>query len=330
MATEGFDVRAQDYNNLRNKVFQVLGSGGTNPNTGSADTGFGYGQTLVSEEVAPYQTVGFAHMNNLRSDIIKVRKHQTGAVVSLPSFSLNSSISASEFNKFITEADNGVTNRFVIADDQGVIETRNDSPTGSGSVGGIISQRTNSWNTVLTHEVRVTFRTATSARYFFNAGGQLRITPSLSNTSDDTKNKEWRTLLNETVKEVRFNYNQTVCIGSGGGTTNIGFYGLTTSYAIVYQKAGTPNYSQSVFTIRAKTNNNRDQVLFEITFDDGEVDESYFAVDEYGTTVYYPRPDESVIGRLSSEITQFRPTGSDNTFVIVEGPIAYNNLLTIG
>lgn len=330
MATEGFVVKASDFNALRNKVFQVLGTGGTNPDTNSADVGFGYGQSLTSSEVAFPNKVKFSDMNDLRSDILKTRRHQIGSNVTLPSFSVSSKISAGEFNKYITEADNAIANKFVIADNQGQLETRNDSPTGSGSVGGIISQRTDAWNTVRVHEVRIAFRTGQAANYFFNAGGQIRITPALSGTNPDTKNKEWRTLLNTTVKEVRFNYNQTVCIGSGGGTTNIGWYGMSTNYQTIFIKSGTPTYSQTVYQIRAKKNNTSTQLLFEITFNDGEVDESRTIIDQYGTPVFESKPDESITGVLSSEITQFRPSGSDNSYVTVEGPIAYTNLLTIG
>jgi hypothetical protein len=97
----------------------------------------------------------------------------------------------------------------------------------------------------------------------------------------------------------------------------------------VFIKSGTANYSQSSYQIRVKRNNIGDQIFFEITFNDGEVDESSFETDEFGTQYYASRPDELITGTTRSELSQLRAYNSNSSYVRVEGPIAYTTLINI-
>ena len=70
----GSRVRAADYNSIQGKVALVLGSGSGNS---------GYGQALSSGQVSVGDQILVSQWNNLRTDLLKARQHQTGATESL-------------------------------------------------------------------------------------------------------------------------------------------------------------------------------------------------------------------------------------------------------
>ena len=63
-------ITASRYNTLQSSVEGIMG-------TGSGDSG--YGQTLASSQVSQGTVIEASHMANLYTDMIKARRHQTGA-----------------------------------------------------------------------------------------------------------------------------------------------------------------------------------------------------------------------------------------------------------
>ena len=66
----------------------------------------------------------------------------------------------------------------------------------SDTSGGINQTRTASWgapgpDTVIEHTFTVTFSDSDHARAFFNAGGQIKMTPGMNNATGTAQNIEW-------------------------------------------------------------------------------------------------------------------------------------------
>jgi len=342
MTTQNIDHRR--FNQIRDKLLQVMGEGYGN---------FGYGQTnLLNKEAIEYSLVTAADLNALRSDIIRMRQHQLGQdranlITTDPEYlKLVSGSGPVEDRDFVadvhftnmnTAATNGITDRFNVASTEFTLETYVDTPNGPGTVGGIISVRNEVWSSQLNHSVRIQFRNGKEARYFFNAGGELIITPNISSGNGDNKYLSWERLLNTLVGSVKMGYNYTTNTGSGGGgQPNIGFYQLTTVPQVIYQKSSSPTYTQNIYKVSARvnsTNNNPEssgyntdlasQITFDIEFNDLHTATVTQVTDPVTGVVYnVVNPDEPVTGRLASEVSQRRPTGSN---VLVYGPSGYFN-----
>lgn len=78
MAGQHTKIIATDYNTIQKKISAVLGDGGTDPNTNEADSTFGYGQAVLSNQVSVNAKISSNQWRNLQTDIIKARQHQTG------------------------------------------------------------------------------------------------------------------------------------------------------------------------------------------------------------------------------------------------------------
>ena len=68
-------ITAADYNNIRQKVIGVLGTGAG-----------GYGQAPVSSAATSTNVISATLWNGLRTDMIKSRQHQTPPYRSVPSY----------------------------------------------------------------------------------------------------------------------------------------------------------------------------------------------------------------------------------------------------
>jgi hypothetical protein len=339
----GDKITADRFNQTRNKVAQVLGAGGTNPNTGSLDVGFGYGQSLASYEVSRFADITLADINALRSDLVKTRRHQTGidygAVGQINSeeylgvFTNTTEIRESDWVKYNTSADRAVSNRFSVADNSLVLETYADSPQGGSSRGGLLDIRNSSWSGTLVAEYRIDFNSQRQADYFFNAGGKIEIAPRLDYSGTDNKTLKWKELLNTWITSVRISYNKTESFPTEVNrktTTNIGWYDLTTSFRDIFKKSSEGAYGGNFYRIQASTNSNRDRITIRVTFDDAKGDESYQETDPNTGVVYtISKPDTPVLGLLNSEIRQLRPYNASTSYVRVTGPVAYIELFGI-
>lgn len=337
------------FNQIQDKVARILGEG-------SGD--FGYGQSnLSSSRVIEQELITAEDMNALRADILRIRQHQLGEnrsqlISTHPEYlkqvqgtgpiDTRDLIAEQHFFNSETAMTNAINDRFSIGGDPSgileyTIETYLDSPNGPGTVGGIRSVRTEQWSSELSHIVRISFRNPKEARYFFNAGGEIRISPSISDGNGDSKYLSWQTLLNVYVGTVRLGYNYTKNDGTGGGSElTTGFYQLTSTPTLIYKKSSDPNYETNSYEIYARVNssdNNPNSLAYEIdtatviVLDIRFLDlhsEVVIPATDPGTGVNFVKinPDEPVTGRLISEISQRRPTGPN---VLTYGPNNYSN-----
>ena len=139
--------------------------------------------------------------------------------------------------------------------------------TGTSAVttSGILQQPASSstWTGSFTTQVSATFSSANNMRFFFNAGGKIRLDPIRTGNggSDGASGKDaaWDNLYNA-VGNLDIGSQSTSRSGSGETTdTNglaLGFYDLTTSYQTILQLSDDSYpYTANTLKIEAKLNN---------------------------------------------------------------------------
>lgn len=177
---------------------------------------------------------------------------------------------------------------------------------------GVTDTRTLAWGSAATppsfleHTVTADFVSADDARYFFNSGGEIRITGSRAGGTVSTHNTDWTNLL-ANMGTISFNYTQTVTSGTGTGSV-IGYYDLTATYQTIFNTTGTGAYALNSYTVEARrigaagpNGSNGQQVQFLITFND----------------IYATLPDQ-VDGVLTSNVDFYKAT----TFLAIPQPTA--------
>lgn len=323
MATQGNKILRAEYNNLYNSMINILGNG-------SIDRGYGQTANSVVSSVAAGDKITRAHWANLRIDILRIAGHQgisennswsLGNLTSIPQLPIITSttrISANVVNIFT----NAVT---VLSDVSNIFKLA----VGQYSDESLISStRSSSWNGTITHYFTCNFSTANNARYFFNSGGRIRITPNFSPSSSTSINVDWLSLIgnnttaNPGVGTVSFGHTNTTRFSptsSEAEVSSIGLYDLTNSPTQIFTRSGGSQnslYAVNDYTIRVycnASNNNTGTasiVYFECEFKDDK------------TTTNPPTGiDESVTGTVTNTVTIRRPSGSN---VNVSGPAATN------
>lgn len=337
----GDKITAERFNQVQNKVAQVLGPGGTNPNSGSSDVQFGYGQSLASYQVPRYAEVSLADITNLRADLVKTRRHQTGTDYGavgqintdeyLGVFTNDTEVRDSDWVKYNTSADRAVANKFSVAENSLVLETYADSPLGGLSRGGNLDTRNSDWNGILISEVRIDFNSRREAEYFFNAGGKIEIAPRIDYSGTDFKTNKWKQLLNDWITGVRFSYNKTESfpteVTKKRINENTGWYNLTTSYQEIFMiPMEFSEYSGNTYSIQASTNSDRNRLNIRVQFDDAVGNMTQTLIDDLGNQYVASDPDTPVLGTLRSEIRQLRPYNASSSYVRVTGPVGYIEL----
>tara|TARA_B110000503_G_scaffold128818_1_gene200393 strand:+ start:712 stop:1635 length:924 start_codon:yes stop_codon:yes gene_type:complete len=300
------DITAARINNLQSSIALILGNGsGQN----------GYGQSIASSSVNNTgDIVEAADINAIYADILKARVHQVGAGdIGIAEVVQNLNTVAETTSAFVSDA--GATSIDPDGFKKGVLDFENlmsqvqvdksiMHPTQAALEPAIASARTSTWNGLLYHEVAVTFSSADEKRFFFNTGGEIRI--SANNTGAATpKGLDWNQLCSQ-IGTIKFGAETTVST-TGGGTT-IGNYDLTSTYQDIYQKIGSGTYSAvyagNIYTVKARSEIDT-RIIFRIEFND---------------VVFDNLVDNNVDGRLESIIQHYRANGD----VTIVAPSYYN------
>ena len=157
--------------------------------------------------------------------------------------------------------------------------------------------RTSAWNATITNTVTLAWPTANDARYFFNTGSKLQISATMLPDASNLKNNSWQTMLYN-MAIISMNYNSTTNTGSGTPSTGIGFYQLTTTPQLIFQKLTqeTPTYSPNQYDVYASLSLDSTTVILSIQFQD------LSTVSGYGI-------DENVTGTLTSLVQGYRSSG---------------------
>jgi hypothetical protein len=290
-------IREADYNNIRNKIVAIIG-------TGSGTSG--WGQTIVSSAVSVGNRVSINNWGGLRFDIINAWTHINGSapttVQVFEGNTIRSSVVDAPYTTYDTIVDTIVANKFTVHPSQSAIEA------------GTPSQRTDSWSTTVSCTISVSFPSATTARHFFNSGGQIRIASSRTGGAATQQNTAWTSILS-TAGTQSFGGNNP-----GTGTSPLNgqnWYRLTNSYQQWFIASGSSPYGSNNYRIFARcpvadnSTGTANSAEFLVQFTDGYVDPG--TVLQPGESV--PRnpadfpPGDLVDGTLSVAASSLYATG---------------------
>lgn len=298
MALAG-DIEALDYNTIRANIIEVIGTGlGT----------YGYGQTIVSSTVSSGNTITAAQWTSLRFDVINAIIHQTGTTPSAVLVRTGDVIDdrASDpvinYNTLTTQARE---NRFDLAPSQSVTSAIGSSKT-----------YTSGWSSLASLTCTMTFNNANEARYFFNSGGNVKITTTRVGGSATLQNDSWTALLSEAGTQL--------FKASAGEENN--YYTLTDEYQIIYELSSSAAYADNTYRISAKCdveNNNTGtatEVDIKVELIDAYIDPDIVAgfpadenlpIDQVDGTLTITLEEQKASGVLQPvEVADGGPTGS--------------------
>lgn len=217
-------ILATKYNDIRNKINGVLGTG-----SGASGYGQAVGTTAVkgpSAGTSPADTITDTQWDQLRADIVKCHRHQNGASPTITDVADADLIYWAHAEQYDLLADGIVTSKDLVytgatggAYTQQVqtITAPNASTLPSGWGINTANQR------VGTQTYNVTFASTDAARYFFNTGGQLIITLSHSGAATNTKSTGWQGVIND-LSATGFTFDAAKYRAGIAGTTTVWTY----------------------------------------------------------------------------------------------------------
>lgn len=237
--TVGSLIDSTDYNGFASNT------AGANVNdiwaTGATDKG--YGETALAT-VSTGGTVTATQWAGLVNNIAAMGSHQGTSITARTAPVVGDTVTIlSALNTDLTNLTANRGNAAVVGTEYGTFTgtTSKTSATGSGTTG---------WTITFTHTV--TFASADATRYFWNAGGRVRLQYGKSSTGTDT-DPDWNTFAgqcgsiylsgrvaggSQTIAGTT--YTGSTRIGGGGGTettlaTTTGWYNLTASPTTIFQ-----------------------------------------------------------------------------------------------
>jgi hypothetical protein len=279
------------YNQMQSKVALVLGNGSGQ---------YGYGESLQSVQVSTSDTVNASHMENLKTDLTNARVHQTGSAPTLSTVTVSEDITDAVYAQYEAAATSTLNNANDVFEstqtstESKLTSTRTASWGGSGQVQGV------------EHHFTVTFNDEDHRRHFFNAGGEIRFSASLTGGTG-SKYTNWNAML-QALGTVKFS--SLSMTADSGTSSGLGNFELTSSWQTLLIKTGSGVYSANDYTIKGRAVTNK--IYFQVEFNDD-------ATGSGGGG--FENVDDPVTGTLTSTITQLRATGS---YVEVATP-AYTN-----
>jgi hypothetical protein len=239
-------IQATDYNGF------VSTTAGANINAtwGAGVTSAGYGQTALAT-VSAGGTVTAAQWASLVNTVSAMASHQGTAITA------RTAPTAGTLIAVLAAVNTDITNCYNNRGNAAASGSQFTGWTGTNSKTGTTSGAT--WSITFTNTV--TFASADAARYFFNAGGRIKLDLSKTSTGA-TGDPEWNDLANTLCGDIFITggdgtqviagetYQGTRRIG-GTGTVNIlaqttGWFDLTTTPTIVYKQfADTAPYTNN-------------------------------------------------------------------------------------
>jgi len=238
-------ITQAEYNNIRNKVVGVLGTGSGNS---------GYGQPLRSSTVGLDSRITINEYANLRFDIINAWVHQAGSSPSTVTVAEGNTIRFSAVDAPVTTydtlANTLIANRFNVGAGQSAVAIPASSPRSRTYTGG-----SDIWNSSISCTIDVQWPSANAARFFWNSGGQIRITSSRTGGSSTTQNTQWTSILSSAGTQ-SFGGNNP-----GTGTSPMdgqNWYRLTNSFQTYYTLAGSSPYGSNSYNLQARVTDTAD------------------------------------------------------------------------
>jgi hypothetical protein len=239
-------IQATDYNGFADTTVGA----NVNATWGTGVTSAGYGQTAVST-VAAAGTVTATQWASLVNTISSMASHQGTTITA------RSAPTAGTLIQILAAVNTDITNCYNNRGNAVANGTQFTGWTGTNSKTAATSGAT--WTITFTNTV--TFASAAAARYFFNAGGRIKIDVSKTSTGA-TGDPEWNDLANTLCGDIFITggaYSQTIAgvvytgTTKSGGTgtpntlaTTTGWFDLTGTPTIVYKQfADTAPYTSN-------------------------------------------------------------------------------------
>ena len=247
-------IQAADFNTL------VGGNPTTTANTLNATwaTGgstAGYGQTAVSNVAAGTNILASTQWSSLVSNTASAASHQGSSITSVST----------------PVAGGVITFTAAIPTNLQTIYTNRLNAAAQGSTTANTATRATTWSNQLTFTHTATFASGDAARYFFNAGGQIKMTVShpgvsgidllFNNLCSNVGTVVMSAPTSGSVSIAGTNYNGITKIGGGGNAPTVdstkGYYGLTTANATAFTQTastGPSGYLSSFIRFIVKSN----------------------------------------------------------------------------
>jgi hypothetical protein len=302
-------IQAADYNGF----VSTTASGNVNGIWSTGVTDRGYGQTALAN-VSAAGTVTATQWANLVNTISAIASHQGTSITSRTAPVTGNTITI--LNAVQTDLNNCTTNRGNAAasgTEYGIFtgSVSKTTTTGSGST---------PWTITFTHTI--TWANAAATRYFFNAGGLVRM--QFRKTADSTEaDTEWNDLATTLCGNIFISggtatqtiagqaYTGTTKIGGTGTpttlTTTTGWYDLTTSNTSIYKQfADTSPYTGQFIEVNARTAGSGTQLILTTTWSDpgGSAVGSTDAISGGTATT---SPATSISGTAPTTLVTYRP-----------------------
>jgi len=288
----GDKITELDYNTLQSSVASILGSP-----AGSTDTtATGYNQAVSSAQVSVGNSITEAQWDNLRSDITKCYTHQFGTAPTITNVTTSTTIGATEYNQYeaLVTTISGDPNRYTVAAGQFSLVAGQTATLAAG------------WNGVRTHQFTASFSSATEAKAFFNAGGEVRIDLVMTYTGSEQKTLDWQAMM-AAINTIKFGYKQTLSAADADTNAN-GYYDIVssgTTWVQVATEPGTSPYAENDILIYVRANSGS-QLEFRVELRDDDAGDQ-----RPGTPPLGPAEDENVNGATTSTITIKQPSGAN-------------------
>ena len=238
-------IEPADYNNFLN------GSNQLNRVWGTGSGNAGYGQTALST-VSAGGLVTATQWATLINTLNSILTHQSGSGSGISA--VTSGQTVNYLSTLSTNINTAYTNRL------------NFNTQGTTTTGSVFSPNFTVATTLAaqtwTFTRTITFASADSARYFFNAGGQLNfVTTTVTNGDSTSRSGDWVTLLGTNLANITAIRQATNGGRSGtGGTANtnntaLGYWSLTTSGQTISKVTSTTgSYTADYVQVNIRSN----------------------------------------------------------------------------
>jgi hypothetical protein len=231
--SQGSLILDDDYN-----IFATGNAAGTGDNdvanintvwgVGTGDKG--YGQTTTVDAVSAGSTITATQWATLLTRMTSIANHQDTSITAISNPNAGDTIEAyAALSANITSIFNNRNNA---------------AANGSDITTNGTTQTSSTWDVRAVTTKTVTFGSADELRYFFNAGGMIRMSFSLTGGSD-AKSQEWADLLTKTgtIVVTGAAASKTIAAVAYTGTTKVGGSGTPTTLATgtgAYDYTGSP------------------------------------------------------------------------------------------
>jgi hypothetical protein len=314
-----------DYNAIRDKLVAVLGNG-------SGNIGWGQQARIQSTAVGDDSKVTINEWANLRFDVINAYKHifgsnPTTAVVSEGGTIRYSAIFTPDTGtvdvpqrQYDQWADTITIDRFTVAAGE------------SATTGAVSSSKTTSWISQCQCTIQVYWTNANDARYWFNSGGQIRISASRSGGAASSQNTSWTSLLSSAGTQLF-----GAALPNTNTTPNDGtnWYRTSSTFQTYYTATASSPYGSNNYQLQSRcldqpsnSAGTAAQLEIRVLFTDGYVDPgigSVFPGPQTATPANF-LPDDVVDGTLTVNVSSLYATGimvpSSQVFTVTNPIIA--------